>query len=82
MAKKLEDKIGMGFALNRISCGQYYLGQFQESIHQNQRCMEMMDKDNEYATMYNAGIFYRKLGKCRAALEEFQRVDVRTDSGA
>lgn len=74
MAKRLVDKIGMGFALNRISCGLYYLGDYMEAIRQNERCLALMDKDNVYATLYNSGIFLRKVGKCRAALEEFQKV--------
>ena len=64
----------MGFALNRVSCGLYYTGFLADAVHQNQRCMELMDTENIYATMYNAGIFLRKLGKCKAALEQFQRV--------
>lgn len=74
IANKLQDKIGMGFALNRVSCGQYYCGNYEDAIHQNTRCTELMDKDNVYATYYNSGIFLRKLGKCSAALGEFQKV--------
>lgn len=37
--------------------------------------MELMDKDNIYATLYNSGIFLRKLGKCSASLGEFQKVN-------
>ena len=64
----------MGFALNRVSCGKYYCGELEDAIQQNQRCMALMDTDNIYATLYNAGIFLRQIGRCRAAIEEFQKV--------
>lgn len=55
--------MGMGFALNRISCGQYYQGQHKEAIASNEKCMEFMDEENVYVTLYNAGVFYRKVGR-------------------
>lgn len=75
-AKKLEDKVGMGFALNRVSCGLYYQGKFREAVSQNERCMELMDEENIYAAYYNSGIFYRKMGQHKTALDLFGQVDL------
>lgn len=73
-AKRLEDKVGMGFALNRVACGLYYQEEYREAIHQNERGLEMMDEENVFAAFYNSGIFLRKVKKFRAALEMFDRV--------
>lgn len=67
----------MGFALNRVSCGQYYCGEYADAVYQNARCMELMDNENIYATLYNAGIFLRNLGKCTAALDQLEKVTQR-----
>lgn len=72
----------MGFALNRISCGLYYQGQFEEAAEQNYRCIELMDDDNIYATYYNAGIFCRKLGSCERGLDFFEKVDFKLIEGS
>lgn len=66
----------MGFALNRISCGLFYLNQLPESLQQNERCMELMDQDNLYATLYNSGIILRKMLKYQQSIHFFEKVKI------
>ena len=75
IAKQLSDKVGMGFGLNRVACGLYYTGDFDGAVEQNQKCIELMDEDNLYASLYNMGVFQRKARQFRGAVDSFEQVD-------
>lgn len=74
IAKQLSDKVGMGFGLNRVACGLYYTGDFDAAVIQSQKCLELMDEDNMYASLYNMGVFHRKACNFRASIDSFEQV--------
>lgn len=55
------DKVGIGFALNRIGICLYHQNKFRESLKFNLKCLDIIDEENIYAVFYNRGITLRKV---------------------
>ena len=72
-AKQLEDKVGMCFALNRIAVNYYNIKEYEHSLKNHRKAVEIMDSENIFTSYYNLGIVLRKLGLIEDSLEEFTK---------
>jgi len=69
----MNDKIGVGFALNRIDASYYQIGRFDDSLKFNLLSIEIIDEENIYAVYYNRGITLRKIKEFAQSLTFFNK---------
>jgi len=72
-ARQLEDKVGMCFALNRIAVNYYNISDYEQSLRNHRKALEIMDSENIFTSYYNLGIVLRKLRLIDESLEEFTK---------
>ena len=68
----MEDKIGVGLAMNRLGVNYYNLSRADKSSEFHLKNLELSDRENCFAAYYNLGISLRSLKKYDDALSYFQ----------
>jgi tetratricopeptide (TPR) repeat protein len=69
----LDDPIGASLALNRIGVAYYKAKKYNKSLRFHFKHAEFTDKENLFASYYNAGISSRVLGFHEKSIEYFNK---------